>query len=326
MKTSVEPRSACSSFRRLTIAAWTETSSAETGSSATITRGFAGERARDRDALLLAARELVRLPRRRIRPAVSPVEQARRLPARLRRARPRRRRSARLTRSRRCGSGSAWCRGSGKPSGASACSAAAARRSERRPTSVLRASLPGARRLEPGEDAGEGGLAAAGLADDGERPARGAASRRRWRPATSPAAAEAPALAGSPCSARSTASVSPTPSLDARAVGPRAAPRRQLGGADAQDAVPGRRRPAQRDRAPSCSARAPTWAQRGGEAAADAAATAAADAARDRRQRRRALVGAERRAGSRAGRACRGGAGSRRSRGSRPPRRARPRT
>ena len=46
-----------------------ETSSIEIGSSATTTRRLDGERARDRDALPLAARELVRVLRRDLRPA-----------------------------------------------------------------------------------------------------------------------------------------------------------------------------------------------------------------------------------------------------------------
>ena len=46
------------SWRRLITCAWIETSSADTGSSQTISSGY-GERARDADALPLAARELV---------------------------------------------------------------------------------------------------------------------------------------------------------------------------------------------------------------------------------------------------------------------------
>ncbi len=78
------PRSAWSSLRRLTIAAWTETSSAETGSSATITSGFAGERPRDRDALALAARELVGLARGEFGRELHDREEALRFPARRR--------------------------------------------------------------------------------------------------------------------------------------------------------------------------------------------------------------------------------------------------
>ena len=48
------------------ICAWIETSSAETGSSATMKSGLSGERAGDADALALAARELVRVARRRV--------------------------------------------------------------------------------------------------------------------------------------------------------------------------------------------------------------------------------------------------------------------
>ena len=53
-------------------AACTETSSAETGSSATTTFGLAGEGARHADALLLAARQLPRHAGRRRRAAASP--------------------------------------------------------------------------------------------------------------------------------------------------------------------------------------------------------------------------------------------------------------
>ena len=82
MKTSVAPRSAWSSVSRLTIAACTETSSAETGSSATITSGFAGQRAGDGDPLALAARELVGLARGELGRKLHDVEQPLRLPAR----------------------------------------------------------------------------------------------------------------------------------------------------------------------------------------------------------------------------------------------------
>ena len=49
------------SCSRLRICAWIETSSADTGSSQTISFGRQRERARDADALPLAARELVRI-------------------------------------------------------------------------------------------------------------------------------------------------------------------------------------------------------------------------------------------------------------------------
>ena len=52
---------ACRSSSRLITCAWIETSSAETGSSQTISFGLDRERAGDADALALAARELVRI-------------------------------------------------------------------------------------------------------------------------------------------------------------------------------------------------------------------------------------------------------------------------
>ena len=60
MNTYVSPNSRCRSLSRFRICACTETSSAETGSSQTISFGFDGERAGDADPLALAARELVR--------------------------------------------------------------------------------------------------------------------------------------------------------------------------------------------------------------------------------------------------------------------------
>ena len=60
MKTYVRPNSRWRSLSRLRICAWTDTSSADTGSSQTISFGFDRERARDADALALAAGELVR--------------------------------------------------------------------------------------------------------------------------------------------------------------------------------------------------------------------------------------------------------------------------
>ena len=61
MKISVRPNSRCRSRSRLSTCAWIETSSAETGSSAIEQLGFQRERARDADALALAAGELVRV-------------------------------------------------------------------------------------------------------------------------------------------------------------------------------------------------------------------------------------------------------------------------
>ena len=56
-----KPSSACRSRSRLRIAACTETSSADTGSSAISTLGFSAQRPREPDALALAARQLVRV-------------------------------------------------------------------------------------------------------------------------------------------------------------------------------------------------------------------------------------------------------------------------
>ena len=61
MNTYVRPSSSCRSSSRLTTCAWIDTSSAETGSSATISFGLQRERAGDADALALAAGELVRV-------------------------------------------------------------------------------------------------------------------------------------------------------------------------------------------------------------------------------------------------------------------------
>ena len=61
MKRYVSPNSSWRSASRLRIWAWIETSSAETGSSATISLGVVRQGARDADALALAAGELVRV-------------------------------------------------------------------------------------------------------------------------------------------------------------------------------------------------------------------------------------------------------------------------
>ena len=63
------------SVRSSVTAACTETSSAETGSSATTTAGIAGEGARDADALLLAAGELARLAEGEVARQLHQVEQ-----------------------------------------------------------------------------------------------------------------------------------------------------------------------------------------------------------------------------------------------------------
>ena len=61
MITYVRSKSSCRSSSRLMICAWIDTSRADTGSSATISRGLQREGAGDTDALPLAPRELVRV-------------------------------------------------------------------------------------------------------------------------------------------------------------------------------------------------------------------------------------------------------------------------
>ena len=56
-----QPEARCRSCSRFTICAWTETSSAETGSSHDDQLGLDRQRAGDADALALAAGELVRI-------------------------------------------------------------------------------------------------------------------------------------------------------------------------------------------------------------------------------------------------------------------------
>ena len=75
MKRYVRPKSRCRSLSRLRICAWIETSSAETGSSQTISFGAERERAGDADSLALAARELVRVAVREARVEADHVEQ-----------------------------------------------------------------------------------------------------------------------------------------------------------------------------------------------------------------------------------------------------------
>src|SRR5581483_10463350 len=73
-KRYARPRSRCRSFSRLRICAWIETSSAETGSSQTISRGFSAS-AREPDALPLPAGELVRIPVREVGVEADRLEQ-----------------------------------------------------------------------------------------------------------------------------------------------------------------------------------------------------------------------------------------------------------
>ena len=60
MKISVSPNCRCRSRNRLRTCAWIETSSAEIGSSATISSGLSGNGARNAGALTLPAGELMR--------------------------------------------------------------------------------------------------------------------------------------------------------------------------------------------------------------------------------------------------------------------------
>ena len=75
MKRYVSPSRCCRSSSRLTTCACTETSSADTGSSADDERRLERERAREADALPLAAAELVRVLRRRRRVEADELEQ-----------------------------------------------------------------------------------------------------------------------------------------------------------------------------------------------------------------------------------------------------------
>ena len=82
MKRYVSPNCAWRSSSRLMICAWIETSSADTGSSQTMKLRLDGQRARDADALALAARELVRIA---VRVARQEPDVAQQLAARARR-------------------------------------------------------------------------------------------------------------------------------------------------------------------------------------------------------------------------------------------------
>ena len=75
MKRYVSPNSSWRSFSRFRICAWIETSSAETGSSQTSSFGPSAKRARDPDALPLAAGELVGIAVRVARVEADDVEQ-----------------------------------------------------------------------------------------------------------------------------------------------------------------------------------------------------------------------------------------------------------
>ena len=171
MSSSAMPELSWRSPSRLTMAACTETSSAETGSSAMHQLRLAGEGAGERDALALAARELVRHAAQDIGRQAHALQQPDRLGLRLGTARGRAAGAAGAARrARRSGSGSASNPGSGTPSGCGASGRSAGCRC-RRCAEILPAERGHAvaRLGEARQDLGERRLAAAGLADDGER-------------------------------------------------------------------------------------------------------------------------------------------------------------
>ena len=76
-KESARPSSLCRSWSKLTICAWTETSSELTGSSQTMNVGFDGECAGDADSLALAAGELCGYPLERVAWKLQPSSSSR---------------------------------------------------------------------------------------------------------------------------------------------------------------------------------------------------------------------------------------------------------
>ena len=171
---------AAAASSRLTIWAWIETSSAETGSSQTMKRRLDRQRPGDADALPLAARELVRIAVGCCRRSGRPARAARRpaLAARVARHDAVDRERLGDDRRRRSCAGRATRTGPGRPSASRAASA----RSVASPSSSVR-SAPSkrdparGRLVEPQERAAERRLAAAGLADQPERLARARSSR-----------------------------------------------------------------------------------------------------------------------------------------------------
>ena len=153
------------------ICAWIETSSAETGSSATMKSGFEREGAGDADALALAAGELVRVARRGVggQARRSRSSSRTRCAAARRPAMPCDAQRLADDRARRCAAGSATRTGPGRPS-ASAAAAGAGRRSPSvRDVLAVELDRAGGRLVEPEDRAADGGLPAARLADQAER-------------------------------------------------------------------------------------------------------------------------------------------------------------
>ena len=155
------------------ICAWTETSSAETGSSATMKAGTERDRARDADALALAAGELARIAVHDGRRQADLVEQARR---RARGAppasaiRPKASSGSAMMSADACGAGSASRTGPGTPSACAGASGASRRRTTAR---HVRALEEDAARRSARSGAGAGGrvvdLPQPELADERQR-------------------------------------------------------------------------------------------------------------------------------------------------------------
>ena len=299
------------------IAACTETSSAETGSSATITFGSPASARAIATRCFWPPESWWGLRSTNSGGSFTTVEEALRFPARRSPGRdPAGAGAPGRSRSRRCGSGSACCRGSGTPSGAVA-RRASGRVTRRAPPDLRPAEgrRPGGRRLEPAQHLRERRLAAAGLADDREglAAAGGQVDVVRAPGPTRRPLRRARGVAGRPSAGRSIREhrarrrrrlgAAAVPSL-ALAIG--AARRRARIGRGARavtDRRAGNRRGSQRPGS-TCTQRAaktqPRGARRGGATWPGIGTQRAPGACRARG-----------RAGSRAGRACRDGAGSR---------------
>ena len=185
MNRNAMSNSRCRSWSRLTTCAWIDTSSAETGSSATSSLGLQGQRPGDADALALAAGELVGVAV--VVLGVEPDDLEQLLDPRqdlLLRAPCCGPPAARRRSCRPCAAGSARCRGPGRSSGSRGAAASSrAGRCWRCPVpSNLHRAAGGL--VEPGDQPPGRGLAAAGLARPGRasRP-RAPGRRRRRRPA-----------------------------------------------------------------------------------------------------------------------------------------------
>ena len=166
MNSMVRPRRSCRSRSRLTICAWIDTSSAETGSSATMNSGSSDQRTGDADALALAAGEFMRvaidrigrqLDRRQRRPRLGRAARGRcRCPGSPGLRSGSRRSSCAAT---------GWRRGPGRYT---ACAAAAG--ASRAPDSLVSScavehDLAGGRLDQPQHGPADRGLARAGFAD-----------------------------------------------------------------------------------------------------------------------------------------------------------------